>query len=196
MPCAARLVLERRDLEFAVVKERRGQRGVGIRAWRSTSTKSPTLPAPPDAMTGRSTASRIARSIAKSKPERVPSRSMLVTSSSPAPRRSASRAHSIASRPVGVRPPSTTTSNESPAARASIATTMHWLPKIRAAADDELGLPQRGRIQTDFVAARAQQRVDVVDRLHAAADRERESSVRPPRRARPPASRRGLRPSR
>src|SRR5690606_40247216 len=65
-----------------------------------------------------------------SKPSLVPSRSMLVTSSSPAPAAAIRCAHSTASRPVAVRPPWVNTSQRggSPGAEtrlASMATTMH-----------------------------------------------------------------------
>ena len=66
-----------------------------------------------------------------SKPERVPSRSIEVTSSSPAPRSTARSAQATASRPVASRPPLTTTSQAGPSPgrrRASIATTTAWRP--------------------------------------------------------------------
>ena len=50
---------------------------------------SPTRPAPPEAMTGTSTTEVTARSNGRSKPARVPSRSIEVSSSSPAPRSTA-----------------------------------------------------------------------------------------------------------
>ena len=71
-------------------------------------------PAPPLAITGTGTASATARVSARSYPVRAPSRSMLVSRISPAPRSAPSRAHSMASRPVGVRPPATWTSQLSP----------------------------------------------------------------------------------
>src|SRR5437016_731351 len=59
---------------------------------------------------------------------------MLVRRISPAPSPAASRAHPTASRPVAVRPPCVYTSHRpSETRRASIATTMHWLPNRRAA---------------------------------------------------------------
>src|SRR5690606_36154856 len=62
-------------------------------------------PAPPEAMTGTLESSRMARTSSRSKPSFVPSASIELTSSSPAPRSIASRAHSSASRSVSVRPP-------------------------------------------------------------------------------------------
>ena len=63
------------------------------------------MPTPPDAITGTSTASATARVSARSKPSRVPSRSMLVSRISPAPASAMRCAHSTASRPVALRPP-------------------------------------------------------------------------------------------
>ena len=71
------------------------------------SAKCSSLPTPPLAMTGMSTARATARVSAQSKPSLLPSRSMLVSKISPAPRRAASTAHSTASMPVAVRPPCT-----------------------------------------------------------------------------------------
>ena len=64
-----------------------------------------TVPHPPEATTGTRTASATARVSGRSKPSLVPSRSMLVSRISPAPRSTPSRTHATASRPVGVRPP-------------------------------------------------------------------------------------------
>ncbi len=92
------------------------------------------VPTPPEAITGTPTASLTARVRARSKPSRVPSRSMLVSRISPAPARSICRAHSSASIPVGRRPPWVYTSQPPPLRRlASIATTMHWLPTLSEA---------------------------------------------------------------
>src|SRR5512139_2570358 len=92
------------------------------------STRCCRLPTPPLAMMGMSTASEMARVSSRSKPLLVPSRSIEVSSSSPAPRPSIFFAHSIASSPVALRPPWVNTSQWSPMRLASIATTMHWLP--------------------------------------------------------------------
>ncbi len=91
-------------------------------------------------MIGTPVASRTARKSAVSKPDLVPSRSMEVSRISPAPARAMRRAHFTASRPVGRRPPWVKTSHRpGPAARASTATTMHWLPKRSAARDTSSG---------------------------------------------------------
>src|SRR6185312_16907173 len=76
----------------------------------NTSAKCCALPAPPDAMTGICTAALTAAVSSQSKPVRMPSVSMLVRRISPAPRCSASRAHSMTRRPVGFRPPAMKTS--------------------------------------------------------------------------------------
>src|SRR5690554_3594981 len=70
---------------------------------------------------------------------------MLVSSSSPAPSSTIFRAHSTASRPVALRPPWVKISQRgsSPSALtclASMATTMHWLPKRSAASRTNSGL--------------------------------------------------------
>src|SRR5258705_351376 len=73
----------------------------------NSSTKSVAVPAPPDAITGTRTASATRAVRSSSKPSRVPSRSIDVSRISPAPASTPRRAHSTASSPVGVRPPST-----------------------------------------------------------------------------------------
>src|SRR5260370_287328 len=99
---------------------------------RSTSAMWATRPQPPEATTGMVTASATARARATSNPSLVPSRSMLVTGTSPAPRSIPSLAQATASRPVGVRPPWTYTSQApTPCARASTARTTAWAPKRR-----------------------------------------------------------------
>ena len=98
------VLLERADAGFGVVKDRRGQGGVGARRSVKTSTKWSSVPAPPDAMTGIETARDTAAVISQSKPTFVPSRSIDVSRISPAPRDSASRAHSTASRSAAVCP--------------------------------------------------------------------------------------------
>src|SRR5450759_5066927 len=112
---------------------------------RTAATKSSGPDAPPDAITGTCTRSVIARSRGVSKPAPVPSRSIEVTRSSPAPATTARTAQASASRPVASRPPLTTTStpplgSSGPARRrASIATTTAWLPNRRAGPDDPSG---------------------------------------------------------
>ena len=64
---------------------------------------------------------------------------MLVTRSSPVPRETACFAHSMALSPVAVLPPWVKTSQCSSTRRASIATTMHWLPNFSAASEMRAG---------------------------------------------------------
>ena len=80
----------------------------------TASAKCSRRPAPPEAITGTGAASATAASSSQSKPSLVPSRSMLVSSTSPAPRAAASAAHATASRPVGSRPPLRKTSQPVP----------------------------------------------------------------------------------
>ena len=98
-----------------------------------------TLPQPPEATTGTRTALATARVSARSKPSFVPSRSMLVSRISPAPRSAPSRAQATASLPVGVRPPCTKTSKPSSPARASIASTTACDPKRSASSCSSSG---------------------------------------------------------
>src|SRR5262249_33413635 len=85
-------------------------RAASARPVSNTSTKWSLVPAPPDAITGIATAELTAAVSPQSKPVPVPSRSIEVSSISPAPCCSASWAHPMALRPVGVRPPATRTS--------------------------------------------------------------------------------------
>src|SRR5439155_236692 len=73
--------------------------------WRMPSTRWSRLPTPPDAMTGTGTLSAIACVSGRSKPCRVPSRSIEVSRISPAPSETTSWAYSTASIPVELRPP-------------------------------------------------------------------------------------------
>ena len=76
----------------------------------TAATMSAGEPAPPEAMTGTLTRDVTARSSARSKPPWVPSRSIEVSSTSPAPSSTARSIQARPSRPVGSRPPCTTTS--------------------------------------------------------------------------------------
>jgi hypothetical protein len=101
-------------------------------------------PTPPEAITGMLTASLTARVRSRSKPARVPSRSMLVSRISPAPRPAIFCAHATASIPVPRRPPWVKTSQcgysaSSCTRLASMATTMHWLPTRAAASATSSG---------------------------------------------------------
>src|SRR5258708_20767277 len=73
----------------------------------NTSMKCSALPAPPEAITGIDTAPAMEAVSSQSKPCLVPSQSIEVRSISPAPRDSASRAHSRSFMPAGLRPPFT-----------------------------------------------------------------------------------------
>ena len=84
-------------------------------------------------MTGTSTAATTARVSARSYPVRAPSRSMLVSNISPAPRRTHSTAHSTASSSVRSRPPFTYTRQRSPSRAASMLMTTHCAPNRSAA---------------------------------------------------------------
>src|SRR5690606_3656887 len=69
------------------------------------STRWSSVPTPPEAMTGTCTASAMVRVSSRSKPDLVPSRSIEVTNSSPAPRSTILAANSTASSLVGLWPP-------------------------------------------------------------------------------------------
>src|SRR6267378_2145361 len=102
------------------------------------STRWSRLPTPPDAMTGTGTLSAMACVSGRSKPCRVPSRSIEVSRISPAPSETTSWAYSMASIPVELRPPWVKISQRSPppprlTRLASIATTMHCSPNFSAA---------------------------------------------------------------
>ena len=98
------------------------------------------VPTPPEAMIGTGTAARTARSRSRSKPDLVPSRSMLVSRISPAPAAAMRCAQPTASIPVPRRPPWVKTSHRpGPTCRASTATTIAWLPKASAARETNSG---------------------------------------------------------
>jgi hypothetical protein len=118
-----------------------------------------TVPAPPEAMTGMPTASLTAAVSSQSKPARVPSESIDVSRISPAPRASASRAHSTTRRPAGLRPPCTKTlrvanriGSGSGSRRASMATTTACAPKLRPMASINW-VGERSGVDADFVRA-------------------------------------------
>ena len=111
-------------------------------------------PTPPEAITGTPTASLTARVSARSKPLLVPSRSMLVSRISPAPRRAISTAHCTASSPVFLRPPWLYTSQPEPSARAfaSMATTMHCAPYFCEASKITCGLATAAELKLTLSA--------------------------------------------
>ena len=86
-----------------IVEDRRRQRGIGS-AGREDVEEVVERAGAAGAMTGMATADDTAAVISQSNPARVPSRSIDVSRISPAPRASASFAHSTASRPAGVLP--------------------------------------------------------------------------------------------
>src|SRR5205085_6737681 len=98
----------------------------------NASAKSPGWPAPPLAITGTGTAALTARSICSANPLRVPSWSIEVSRISPAPRSTASRAHSSRSRPAPRVPPCERTSHPGPRAFASMAIIALCEPASRA----------------------------------------------------------------
>src|SRR6185295_9066659 len=121
------------------------------------------FPTPPEAITGTETLSAMAWVSGRSKPCRVPSRSIEVSRISPAPSETTSWAYSMASIPVALRPPWVKISQRSdPPPRltrlASIATTMHCSPNFSAASltnsrlataallIDTLSAPKRSRV--------------------------------------------------
>src|SRR5690242_4598486 len=77
----------------------------------TAGAKSSTRPAPPDAITGTSTAARTAAIMHRSKPSRVPSASIELSRISPTPSSWPRAAHSTASIPVPWRPPCVVTSH-------------------------------------------------------------------------------------
>ena len=102
---------------------------------------------------------------------------MLVSTISPAPSRSTSRAQATASRPVGTRPPLMCTSQTSRPSRIDpLGVDVHHdalaaEPPGRPA--DELGIAHGGRVDRDLVGPRLQERPDVVQVADPAADGQR-----------------------
>ena len=114
------------DRVLGIVKDDAAS-AASARARVKTSRNDRTCRAPPDAITGIVTARETAAVSSQSNPARVPSRSIEVSRISPAPRDSASRAHSTAS--VGSRACRCANRPRTVLARfASIATTTAWLP--------------------------------------------------------------------
>ena len=135
------------------------------------------LPAPPLATTGIETASLTARVISRSYPFLVPSASMQVSTISPAPSRSTSRAQATASKPVPT-PPAVDVHlpNFRPSfctRLGSIFTTIHWLPKRRAAWRTNSG--SRGAAELiDTLSQPAQSNcANIVERADSAPDAQR-----------------------
>ena len=140
------------------------------------------VPTPPLAITGTPTASLTAAVSSRSKPSRVPSRSIEVSRISPAPRVAPPRPPTRRRRGrSGVRPPWVKTSqpgSPSPVRRrASMATTTHWAPNSVGHLADQLGPVDRGGVERHLVGAGPQQPAGVVDGADAAADRERDEHL-------------------
>ena len=155
---------------------------------RTAATKSAGPAAPPEAITGTGPARRSRAADRCRSPTCVPSRSIEVTSSSPAPSSTARTAQAMASRPVGSRPPLTTTSNPDGGAGSAPA------PAGRRSRRPRPGDPNRAAHRetrsgsatarvfrpTLSAPARSTSRISST-RAHAAADGQRDE--RPPRRA-------------
>ena len=131
------------------------------------SAKWSRLPTPPEAITGTDTASATARVKAKSKPDLVPSRSMLVSKISPAPCSAIWVAQATASKPTFLRPPWLNTSQPGPMGKpwaprrssssavrrlASMATTMHWAPYLAEASRITCGLAMAAELKLTLSA--------------------------------------------
>ena len=121
-----------------------------------TSAKCSRPPAPPEAITGMFTASETAAVSSQSKPARVPSRSIDVSRISPAPRASASRAHSTASRAASAVPLRTKTPNR-PSPRRHPLRVDRDDDRLAAVAagerGDQLRVAQRRGVEADLVGA-------------------------------------------
>ena len=140
------------------------------------------MPTPPEAMTGTRTASATARVSSRSKPDFVPSRSIEVSRISPAPSDTTSCANATASRPVGLRPPCVKISQRggSPslgnAARVDRDDDALVAEFFRRARDE--GTVGHGRcVDRHLVGAGEQQRADILDGAHAAADGDRHEAL-------------------
>ena len=137
------------------------------------------MPTPPEAMTGMGTRSATARVSSRSKPSRVPSRSMLVSRISPAPssRHALAPGHGVdARRPapaVGEHLPARRRRRAGLAARVDRDDDRLGAERVGGAAH-QLGIGDRGGVDADLVGAGQQQLAHVLDRAHAAADGERQ----------------------
>ena len=150
-------------------------------AWpsRTPSTRWSSVPTPPEAMTG--TRHRVGdgagqREVVAGLGAVAVHRGQQDLAGAELARPPAAKA--TASMPVGLRPPWVKISQRSasPAPEtclASMATTMHWLPNFSAARRTNCAVVHRGGVDRDLVGAGQQQRADVLDRAHAAADGQR-----------------------
>ena len=144
----------------------------------TAATKSSGPAAPPEAMTGTPTRELIARSSAVSKPEPVPSRSIEVTSSSPAPRSTTRSAQAMASRPVGFAAAlddDLPRGSGGPARRARIDGDHDRLPSEAAgAAADQRRVGDGRGVERDLVGAGSEDVAHLVDAPDAAAHGQRD----------------------
>ena len=169
------------DRVVAVVEDRRAQDGVGAGLQRVDEVRRAS-PAPPEAITGTSTASRprcvsvevvaVARAVAVHAREQDLPRPALDALARPlddvAPGRRATAGDD--------RPPSRRRL-EASRRLASIASTTHWAPNCSAQLVDQLRPRDRRRVDADLVGARVEHRLRVVDGADPAADRERDEDV-------------------
>ena len=166
-----------RDGVLGEVEDRRGEDGVGVarrrcrrrgdRACRRRRSRSP----------GRRRRHSPRGSASRSKPSRVPSRSIDVSRISPAPRTTTSSAHDTASRPVGIRPPCVKTSKPPDTARGIDGDDSALAPELRGDLAHELGASDGRRVHRDLVGAGAKQAAGVVDTADPAADGERDEHL-------------------
>ena len=148
------------------------------RPTENTSTKCSGAPAPPDAMTGMPTASETAAVSRQSNPRSVPSASMEVSRISPAPRASASRAHSTASHEVA-RAPGVAADDESSGLALRVDGDDDGLAaEASGDARDERRVANRGGVDGDLVGPGVDDPRRIVDGPDAPAHREGNEHVR------------------
>ena len=159
MPSRGQIALHVGDAGIRVMEDGRRERGVRVAAREDVGEMLEAAGAA-EAMTGMFTASATAAVSSQSKPARVPSRSIDVSRISPAPRASASRAHSTASRAASAVPLRTNTAKrplELPAGRPSLRIDRDddRLAAVPAGErGDQLRVAQRGGVEADLVRAR------------------------------------------
>ena len=129
MPWSRKCRLSARHARLGVVKDRRGERGVGAAGREHVDEMRRAPPAPPEAITGIDTAAETAAVSAQSKPAFVPSRSIDVSRISPAPR-AFGLARPLDGVAIGGRLAAARVDGEADRRRAfaSMATTTAWLP--------------------------------------------------------------------
>ena len=154
---------------------------------RIPSERWSSAPTPPEAITGTSTASLIARVSSRSKPLRVPSRSMLVSRISPAPLlgHAARPLHGVeagvAAAAVRVDIPAGQALGTLGAGGAPLGIDGDddaLRAVLRRGLADHLGIGDCGGVEADLVGAGIEQAAHVLDGAHAAADRQRNEDLR------------------